>query len=238
MGSRVPRAARLLGIVAALVLVAVPATVAGAATVIGSTGTPPAGPIVNESPRAWLVQLNTSAKQFQADAKAVGLTYELRYEYKTLFKGISVSVPPDQLGKLRSLRSVAQLFPVSTYTVGPDTTASPDLANAIQMTGADVAQAAGWTGKGVKVAVMDTGIDVDHPDLGGDGNPAAPHPFPNSRIIAGTDLVGDSYNADPTSAGYQPIPQPDHVPDDCNGHGTHVAGIVGAKGSVRASPET
>ena len=65
------------------------------------------------------------------------------------------------------------------------------------MTGADLAQQAGLTGKGVKVAVMDTGIDLDHPDLGGDGDAAAPHPFPNSRVVTGWDFVGDDYNADP-----------------------------------------
>ena len=38
------------------------------------------------------------------------------------------------------------------------------------MSGADIVQnELGYTGKGIKVAVMDTGIDVDHPAFGGDG---------------------------------------------------------------------
>ena len=103
------------------------------------------------------------------------------------------------------------------------------------MTGADLAQASGYSGAGVKVAVMDTGIDVDHQDLGGDGNAAAPHSFPNARIVAGHDFVGDDYNADPESAAYQPVPHPDALPDDCNGHGTHVSGIIGANGAGAAA---
>ncbi|HZF78875.1 MAG TPA: S8 family serine peptidase, partial [Rubrivivax sp.] len=49
----------------------------------------------------------------------------------------------------------------------------------------------------------------------------------------GYDFVGNAFNADPTSAAYNPVPTPDHNPDDCGGHGTHVAGIVGANGAVK-----
>ena len=57
--------------------------------------------------------------------------------------------------------------------------------------------------------------------------------FPTGRVIMGWDFVGDAYNADSTSPSYNPVPVPDPYPDDCNGHGTHVAGIVGANGAVK-----
>ena len=58
------------------------------------------------------------------------------------------------------------------------------------------------TGEGVLVAVIDTGIDTDHPEFAG-------------RISA------DSYNAHTNEIGLA------HV-EDTNGHGTHVAGIIAA----------
>jgi serine protease len=54
------------------------------------------------------------------------------------------------------------------------------------------------TGAGATVAVIDTGIDAAHPDLAG-------------RIVAGYDFVDN-----------------DSTPQDGNGHGTHVSGIVAA----------
>src|SRR5215210_823390 len=129
-----------------------------------------------QSSEIYLVELAGSADTFRKEAKAVGLKYSERYAYKRLFNGVAVRVDANDSGKLAGMGSVANVYPARVYTLGPVTTAYPELATAIQMTGADLAQAAGYTGAGVKVAVMDTGIDVDHQDLGGDGNQAAPHP--------------------------------------------------------------
>ena len=181
-----------------------------------------------QAPDIFLVQLSDGADTFRKQAKAAGLKYTERFAYKSLFQGVSVRIDRNDVGKLAGIASVSRVYPAHYYTLGPEPAADPDLATAIQMTGADIAQAEGHDGAGVKVAVMDTGIDVDHPDLGGDGNAAVPHPFPNSRIIGGWDFVGDAYNADPESVTYDPVPNPDALPDDCNGHGTHVAGIIGA----------
>ncbi len=99
----------------------------------------------------------------------------------------------------------------------------------------------GFTGEGVKVAVIDTGIDYTHANFSGPGTveayesadtadeaPADPALFgPDApRIKGGFDFVGDDYDAgDPTS-----VAVPDPNPLDCQGHGSHVAGTVGGSG--------
>ncbi|MGE5048701.1 MAG: peptidase S8, partial [Deltaproteobacteria bacterium] len=137
----------------------------------------------NESPRAWFVELSSapsvegtspatlkSEKQaFRAAARQAGLKYTERFAFDTLFNGFSVSVDRADVGLLSQIQGVKNVWPVHTYAIPPTTdVANPDLITAITMTGADIAQSTlHLTGAGVRVAVMDTGIDYNHPDLGG-----------------------------------------------------------------------
>ncbi|CAO3565732.1 unnamed protein product [Mortierella alpina] len=65
-------------------------------------------------------------------------------------------------------------------------------------------------GQGIKIGIIDSGIDYTHPALGGCFGPGC-------KVAYGTDFVGD----DGKSPDDDPMTQ-------CDGHGTHVAGIIAA----------
>ncbi len=197
------------------------------------------GTMVNETATLWFVELRTAPTadggnplavrrdklNFRNEARKAGLDYTVRYSFDTLWNGLSISIAAKDVAKLARIPGVKAIYPVQTISLPPATSISePDLATALAMTGADIVQSElGYTGAGIKVAVMDTGIDYHHPDLGGCFGPGC-------RVFTGWDFVGDAFDAsDPLKD--TPVPDPD--PDDCNGHGTHVAGIVGANGTVK-----
>ncbi|KAG5952601.1 hypothetical protein E4U57_005974, partial [Claviceps arundinis] len=86
------------------------------------------------------------------------------------------------------------------------------------MTQVDKLKAKGITGKGIKVAVIDNGVDYLHPALGGCYGK-------DCLVSFGHDSVDDAYNGTNT-----PVPGED--PMDCRGHGSHVAGIVAAQNNT------
>jgi subtilisin family serine protease len=178
-------------------------------------------PAARGTSRAQLAQERAA---FAAEAAGAGIAYQERRSFDTLFNGLSVRVEPADAGRIAALPGVRAVYPVAEIPLPESSEITPDLATALSMTGADVAQSElGLSGEGIKVAVMDTGIDYQHPDLGGCFGPFSPGE--DCRVIAGHDLVGDDFNAaDPANQ----TPMPDNDPMDCNGHGTHVAGIVGA----------
>ena len=96
----------------------------------------------------------------------------------------------------------------------------------------------GYTGKGVKIVVLDTGIDYTHADLGGPGTQEAfekakasdtipEGSYDPKKFLGGYDLVGDDYNSAKKETS---TPRPDANPLDCGGHGSHVAGTAAGYG--------
>lgn len=191
--------------------------------------------MIDETPNLWFVELsgrpvaegtsvsavNREQAQFRSNAKKAGINYKERFSYNTLFNGFSIEVDKSELSALARMNGVKAIWPVvqmerpATFEMS-----EPDILSALSMTGADKVQSElEFTGEGIKVAVMDTGIDYNHPDLGGGFGPG-------SRVFTGWDFVGDDYNAQIPGS----VPQPNPDPMDINGHGTHVAGIIGANG--------
>jgi minor extracellular serine protease Vpr len=168
---------------------------------------------------------------FRRNAAIAGVRFTERRSYDVLFNGFAVQVELRDRARLSQIAGVKAIYPVETIAApSPEVAAGSalDMAAAVALTGANTAQnARGLTGRGIKVGIVDTGIDIDHPAFGG-GGVAGSTAFPSARVVSGWDFVGDAYNSSGTGAALTPVP--DANPDDCNGHGTHVAGIVGANG--------
>ena len=163
--------------------------------------------------------------------------------YEVAYNGMKVRIGRDKVAALAAMPGVIGVHPVRLFR--------PTNVRSVPYIGAPAVWGAvpGLRGEGVKIAIIDTGIDYTHANFNGPGTAAAyeeahasetqaadPTLFGPSapRVKGGIDLVGDSYDADPQSATYQPVPHPDPNPLDCNDHGSHVAGTAAGSGVTAA----
>jgi subtilisin len=132
---------------------------------------------------------------------------------------ISASIPEEQIAELLKDPDVAYVEPdilvgLTEPAMNPSVTSQEYLDSwGVTRIGGDTAVALGITGAGVKVAILDSGIDYTHPEL-------------IDNYKGGYNFVYE--NNDPFDDGY-------------NSHGTHIAGIIGARnngtGVVGVAPE-
>src|SRR5438067_10382721 len=166
--------------------------------------------------------------------------------FQHAINGIKVSIPASRLGSLTGLPGVVAIRSVGVYQMTN--------AQSVPYIGAPAVWQGppGYHGEGIKVAIIDTGLDYTHANFGGPGSsadysaahdngaeklPANPALFGPAapKVKGGTDFVGDNYNAsaqnpDGTPDTVRRTPQPDPNPLDCNGHGSHVGGTTAGFG--------
>jgi subtilisin family serine protease len=158
-------------------------------------------------------------------------------KYQDAYNGIKVQIAAGKLPQLARLAGVVSVKKVPVYEM--DNTAG------VPYIGAPAAwQDYGFTGTGVKIGIIDTGIDYYHANFGGSGNPAdfaadngltiGTPAFPNAKVAGGRDFVGNAYDASADPGSPALIPHPDPDPLDCNGHGSHVAGSAAGQGVLAA----
>lgn len=184
--------------------------------------------------------------QFEQKLKSVSTDAQIVYRYRLVLNGLAVYAPASSVAAIRTIAGVKSVAPVRQMAraeILNEEAAQPKQGkqkevNSANFIGAEEAYAQGFRGQGMRVGILDTGIDYTHSMLGGSGvkadyeaiDPAQPSPlFPNAKVVGGTDLVGTEFNAaSPFTA--PRLPHPDANPLDEAGHGTHVAGTVAGKG--------
>jgi subtilisin family serine protease len=158
------------------------------------------------------------------------------YHTHAALAGVAVYTNVANATALQRISGVAAVYPIAPK--------KPSLTYAVPLVHAPQAwETYGDTGAGTTIADIDTGIDYTHSDFGGVGTvaeytdskaqlgePVSPGEFPGPKVAGGFDLVGDDYNADPTDPNFNPVTSPDPWPLDCNGHGSHTAGIAAGYG--------
>ncbi|KAJ2162977.1 hypothetical protein GGF46_000163 [Coemansia sp. RSA 552] len=173
---------------------------------------------------SYLVQLHNGTSDNQADQIGAipGVTIRHRYQGGG-FNGLAVTV--DSTRRLRDLArtdGVQVVYPNGRHRLQYKQSAPSSTPNAMyEHTGlAQLLREQNLDGRGIRIGIIDTGVDYTHPDLGGCWKtPGCPWQF-------GEDLVGDEYDY----YSENPITKPGPYPTDCIGHGTHVSGIIMAQG--------
>ncbi|MBC8078550.1 MAG: S8 family serine peptidase [Chloroflexales bacterium] len=185
-----------------------------------------AGVLAQPAIRAQSARLLAAQAALQVQLEALG--GRVIYSAHLLYNGIAVLLPAEQLERARTLPGVVaihHLAPKRLLSGGVSFVQAPAVWGGIS----------GLTGRSVRVAVIDTGIDYTHATFGGAGSPAAyaandpaivePGSFPTAKVVGGKDLVGNAY--DPVAS---PDPIADDDPLDCNGHGTLVSSVAAGFG--------
>lgn len=176
-----------------------------------------------------------AAAQAEVRAAVADQDGQVLYQLQRVYNGVAVRVPAADVAALAALPQVRAVHPLVPKW--------PDLARSVGAIGArriwEGMAGIPAKGEGMRIAIIDTGVDYLHADFGGSGRAAGANDptvigdvagFPGVKVVGGYDFAGETYNADPLSSTYQPLPQPDPDPMDCYDHGTHVAGIAAGFG--------
>jgi len=190
------------------------------------------------SAEAATVKKKVKAQQtaMKKEMQVKNINFTEKFAYDTVLNGFSATVKAGDLEKLLAIKGVTLIEPDTEVHAFEDPvstssgTVDANMNTSISFLGIEKLWAEGIEGQGIKVAVLDTGIDKDHPDFAGIYK-GGKNFIPNSSTYART-------RADNDASETSPVERPAGTPEfNANGsafytsHGTHVAGTIAAIGA-------
>ncbi|QOT09889.1 S8 family serine peptidase [Paenibacillus sp. JNUCC32] len=180
-------------------------------------------------------QVQLEQQTFIRSLNTKNITHEISDQYSYAFNGVSMEIDGSKVEALLDIPGVLGVYPDLEVTVGPKGEVNPYMKDTGPFIGAPDVWDLGYTGKGIKVGVIDTGIDYAHPVL-------------KDAYKGGYDFVdndNDPYETTPLDWENDPSKPPqvdDRGSTYWTDHGTHVAGTIGARdageyGVVGIAPE-
>ena len=200
----------------------------GTAGGIGAAAIAPRHVSAQNQPERRIVGMTTPAAFDRAKGLATNVAHT--YDFERFGRAVAGRFPDQAVEALRRRKDVKYIEPDGTaFELGHETTGTQTLPWGIDRIDAEQAQHKGHFGQGADLAIIDTGIDSDHPDLQatlGEGK---------AFVECGTTSAGDPCTVTNGNTCHQPW-------DDDREHGTHCAGIAAAvnnaEGVIGVSPET
>jgi hypothetical protein len=188
--------------------------------IVGTAFVSAQGPQPPRGPRARvIVQLRSAADAPRVIGRLAAAEHRVARRYRAV-PFVALEVSPAALAALRQSPDVVRVF--------DDEILKPVLAQSVPQIQGDQVWTAGYDGLGVTIAVLDTGVDAQHPFLGG-------------RVIDeacfSSTVPGVSQSACPNGTDQQlgPGAGAPCALDTCY-HGTHVAGIAAGNGTAAGVP--
>ncbi|QKE75651.1 S8 family serine peptidase [Arthrobacter citreus] len=167
-------------------------------------------------------KLDGSHDQFKKDLSKLKVKYKVKDTFKEAFNGVSITLPANQVKSLlqsdvvksvyenKKVQLIEPISPLKENGVASYSGKSPQ-----EIMGVDKLHKKGITGKNVKIGVLDTGIDYNHPDL-------------KYAYKGGYDFVDN--DSDPMETTYKDWEKAGKPGGTASGyvtyHGTHVSGII------------
>ena len=165
--------------------------------------------------KSYRAQLAALRNDFKSWLRANAPKAKVTGEYDIALNAVAVQLNGESLATIASAPQVRRVeYAGLYYPIGHE---DPDLAIISAAAAWDQGGGPANAGAGVKVAIIDTGIDITHPCFSDAGYPPQPQlgdtRFTNNKVIAAKVFNNKT-------------PSQRYTPQDFNGHGSHVAGTV------------